>query len=158
MALLVEAPRLLVKKMQFLHKLSVELLAFSFPYAVPNATWVGCSRKANRNSRLLLFVQCNNLALFIVQCSIYEVCAGHRNRQTYSNAAIRPEKESVMVKNFEEVQKLGQENADAATKAFGVISTGIQAIATEVADYSKKSLEESTKDFEQLLGTKSPET
>jgi hypothetical protein len=60
---LVESPRLLVKKMQFLHKLSVELLAFSFPYAVPTATWVGCSRKHNRNSRfLLLFVQCNNLA------------------------------------------------------------------------------------------------
>ena len=62
-----------------------------------------------------------------------------------------------MLKNFEQVQKLGQENADAATKAFGVISTGIQAIATEVADYSKKSLEEGTKVFEQLLGTKSPE-
>src|ERR1017187_9185744 len=32
--------------MQFLDKLSVELLAFSFPYAVQNATWVGWSRKA----------------------------------------------------------------------------------------------------------------
>ena len=92
-----------------------------------------------------------------MQCTIYKLCAGHRNRQTYLNAAIRPEKESVMVKNFEEVQKLGQENADAATKAFGVISTGIRAIATEVAEYSKKSLEEGTKVFEQMLGTKSPE-
>ena len=62
-----------------------------------------------------------------------------------------------MVKNFEEMQKLGQENTDAATKAFGVISKGMQAIATEVADYSKKSFEEGTKFFEQLLGTKSVE-
>jgi hypothetical protein len=70
---------------------------------------------------------------------------------------MRPEKENAMLKNFEQVQKVGQENAEATTKAFGLISTGIQAIATEVADYSKKSLEEGTKVFEQLLGTKSPE-
>jgi hypothetical protein len=68
-----------------------------------------------------------------------------------------PEKENAMLKNFEQVQKVGQENAETTTKAFGLISTGIQAIATEVADYSKKSLEEGTKVFEQLLGTKSPE-
>ena len=81
------------------------------------------------------------------------MCAGSSEpAKTYSNAAIRPEKENVMLKNFEQVQKLGQENTDAATKAFGV-----QAIATEVADYSKKSLEEGTKVFEQLLGTKSVE-
>lgn len=62
-----------------------------------------------------------------------------------------------MLKNYEEVQKLGQENADTAKKAFGVISNGLQAIATEVTDYSKKSFEEGAKVFEQLLGTKSAE-
>ncbi len=62
-----------------------------------------------------------------------------------------------MVKNFEEVQKLGQANADTATKALGVISNGMQAIATEVTDYAKKSCEEGTKFFEQLRGTKSVE-
>ncbi len=62
-----------------------------------------------------------------------------------------------MQKNFEQVQKLGQENTEAATKAFGVISSGMQTIATEVADYSKKSFEEGTKVLEQLLGAKSPE-
>lgn len=70
---------------------------------------------------------------------------------------LRPEKENVMVKNLNEMQKLGQENADAATKAVGVISNGVQAIAAEVADYSKKSFEEGTKVFEQLLGAKSVE-
>ena len=39
-----------------------------------------------------------------------------------------------MVKNFDEMQKLGQENANATMKSFGVVSTGVQAIATEVAD------------------------
>jgi hypothetical protein len=55
------------------------------------------------------------------------------------------------------LQKAGQVNAEAATKTFGVISNGAQAIATEIADYSKKSLEEGTKVFEQLCGTKSLE-
>jgi hypothetical protein len=67
----------------------------------------------------------------------------------------RPEKENVMVKNFDEMQKLGQENANATMKSFGV--TGVQAIATEVADYSRKSFEEGTQAFEQLLGAKSVE-
>ncbi len=65
-------------------------------------------------------------------------------------------RENVMVKNFDE-QKLGQESANAATTSFGVVSKGVQAIATEVADYSKKSFEEGTQAFEQLLGTKSAE-
>lgn len=62
-----------------------------------------------------------------------------------------------MVKKFDEIQKLGQESANAATTSFGVVSKGVQAIATEVADYSKKSFEEGTQAFEQLLGTKSVE-
>jgi hypothetical protein len=63
----------------------------------------------------------------------------------------------VMVKKFDEMQKLGQESANAATTSFGVVSKGVQAIATELADYSKKSFEEGTQAFEQLLGTKSVE-
>jgi Phasin protein len=66
--------------------------------------------------------------------------------------AVRPEKENVVVKNFEEMQKVGQENANAAMKSFGVVSKGVLAIATEVADYSKKFFEEGTQAFEQLLG------
>ena len=66
-------------------------------------------------------------------------------------------RENVMVKNFDEMQKLGQESANAATTSFGVVSKGVQAIVTELADYSKKSFEEGTQAFEQLLGTKSVE-
>jgi hypothetical protein len=43
-------------------------------------------------------------------------------------------RENVIVKNFDEMQKLGQESANAATTSFGVVSKGLQAIATEVAD------------------------
>jgi hypothetical protein len=71
--------------------------------------------------------------------------------------AMWPEKENVMVKNLAEMQKLGQENANEAMKSFGVVSKGVQAITSEVADYLKKSVEEGTQTFEQLIGTKSME-
>ncbi len=60
-----------------------------------------------------------------------------------------------MLKNFDELQKLGKDNMDVAMKAFGTASKGVQAIAAEVADYSKKSFEESTAAMEKLLGAKS---
>jgi hypothetical protein len=74
-----------------------------------------------------------------------------------SRSILKPEKEDFMLKNFEEVQKVGQQTAETATKAFGTVSNGVQAIATELAGYSKKSFEEGTKFLEQLLGTKSVE-
>jgi hypothetical protein len=63
----------------------------------------------------------------------------------------------VMMKNFDEFQKLGKENTDAAMKAFGAVSKSSQAIAVEVADYSKKAFEDGTAAFEKLLGAKSIE-
>ena len=50
-----------------------------------------------------------------------------------------------------------EESANAATTSFGVVSKGVQAIATEVADYSKKSFEHGTATLESLLGAKSLE-
>jgi hypothetical protein len=60
-----------------------------------------------------------------------------------------------MLKNFEDFQKLGKENVDTCMKQFGTVSKGWQAIATEVADYSKKSFEHGTATLESLLGAKS---
>ena len=60
-----------------------------------------------------------------------------------------------MLKNFEDFQKLGKENVDTCVKQFGTVSKGWQAIATEVADYSKKSFEHGTATLESLLGAKS---
>jgi hypothetical protein len=63
-----------------------------------------------------------------------------------------------MLKNFEDLQKFGKENADVYMKQFGTVSKGWQAIASEFADYSKKSFEEGSAALEKLLGAKSLET
>ena len=62
-----------------------------------------------------------------------------------------------MIQNFDEVQKFGKENFDVALKSFGAVSTKMQAIAAEVADYSKKSFEDSTAVVEKLMGAKTVE-
>ncbi len=59
-----------------------------------------------------------------------------------------------MVKNFEDFQKLGKDNADATLKSFGAASKGAQAIALELADYSKKTFEDGAQMFEKLVGVK----
>jgi hypothetical protein len=61
----------------------------------------------------------------------------------------------MMLTNFDDMQKLGKDNVDVALKQFGTVSKSVQAIATEFADYSKKSFEDSTAAFEKLMGAKS---
>lgn len=63
-----------------------------------------------------------------------------------------------MIRNFDEIQGFGKENVDVALKSFGAASKGAQAIAVEMADYSKKAFEDGTAAFEKLLGAKSVET
>jgi hypothetical protein len=62
-----------------------------------------------------------------------------------------------MVKNIEDMQKLGKDNMDATMRAFGAYSKGLQAIAVEMTDYSKKVFEEGTAATEKLIGSKSLE-
>jgi phasin family protein len=62
-----------------------------------------------------------------------------------------------MVKNFEDVQQYGKENLDATMKSFGAFSKSAQAIAVELADYSKKVFEQGTAASEKLIGAKSLE-
>lgn len=62
-----------------------------------------------------------------------------------------------MIKNFDDMQKISKDNVDATMKSFGALSKATQTIATEVADYSKKSFEDSTKVMEKLFGAKSLE-
>lgn len=59
-----------------------------------------------------------------------------------------------MIQAFEDLQKYGKENLDLAVKAFGAQQKSVQAIATEVADYSKKSIEAGSATFEKLAGVK----
>jgi hypothetical protein len=63
----------------------------------------------------------------------------------------------MMLKGFEEFQKVGKDGFDAAVKSFGEMNKGFQAIAAEVTDYSKKAFEDGTRAFEQLIGAKSVE-
>jgi len=60
-----------------------------------------------------------------------------------------------MVKNFEDFQQVGKENVDMALKTMGALSKGTQAIAVEMADYSKKAFEDTTVALEKMFGVKS---
>jgi hypothetical protein len=60
-----------------------------------------------------------------------------------------------MFKNIEDVQKMSKDSMDATMKSFGALSKATQTIATELADYSKKSFEDGSKVMEKLLGVKS---
>ena len=60
-------------------------------------------------------------------------------------------------KTGEQFQRASQEGFDAVVRAYGETNKGLQAVATEVADYSKKALEDATRAFQQLVTAKSAE-
>lgn len=62
-----------------------------------------------------------------------------------------------MLKSYEDMQKFGSDGVEVALKQFSVFTKGAQAIATEVADYSKQSFEASAAAAEKLVGAKSLE-
>ena len=60
-----------------------------------------------------------------------------------------------MIKTFEDMQQASKENVDTTLKSLGALSKGAQAIAVEMADYSKKSFEDGTAALEKMFGVKS---
>jgi hypothetical protein len=60
-----------------------------------------------------------------------------------------------MVKNFEDLQQVSKDSMDCTLKSWGALSKGSQAIAVEMADYSKKAFEDGTAALEKLFGVKS---
>ncbi len=54
----------------------------------------------------------------------------------------------------EDMQKVAKENAENVQKAFTTFSKGLQTIATELSDFSKKSFEDGSAVLEQLAGAK----
>jgi len=60
--------------------------------------------------------------------------------------------------NFDEASKKNKEAMDTFVKSYTSVAQGWQAIATEAADYSKKSFENGLAHFEKLSGVKSIET
>ena len=62
-----------------------------------------------------------------------------------------------MATGFEDIQKYGRDNVEVAFKSVGALSKGIQAIAAETADYSKRTFEEGSAALEKLLAVSSVE-
>ncbi len=56
---------------------------------------------------------------------------------------------------MQDFQKLGQVNVDGTMKAVTEWQKSLQAIATEMTSYTKRSFEDSTQTFEKLMGVKS---
>jgi phasin family protein len=59
--------------------------------------------------------------------------------------------------NPDQMQKFGKDSMDMAQASLGAWTKNAQAIATEVANYSKKSFEDSAAAWEKLMGAKSLE-
>jgi hypothetical protein len=59
-----------------------------------------------------------------------------------------------MFNQFEDFQKAGKDAMENAQKTFGGFSKTAQAIATETADYSKKSIEGAAAAAEKVMGVK----
>lgn len=56
-----------------------------------------------------------------------------------------------------EVQKASEDGLDAASRSFGEANRGLQAIAAEMTEYSKKAFDDAIHTWEQLIGVKSLE-
>jgi len=62
-----------------------------------------------------------------------------------------------MTQTFEDAGKIGKEIMDNGLTSFASLSKGLQAIAVEATDYSKKSFETGSAALEKLLASKSLE-
>jgi hypothetical protein len=60
----------------------------------------------------------------------------------------------IQAQAFEQFQKLGKDNMDAAVKSFSALQKSAQAIAVEAADYTKKAFETGSAHVEKLAGVK----
>ncbi|GAB5511873.1 MAG: phasin family protein [Hyphomicrobiales bacterium] len=60
-----------------------------------------------------------------------------------------------MMTNFDEVQKASKENMDLAMASVASMTKGVQALAAETQDYSKKAMETGSAAMEDLLAAKS---
>lgn len=58
---------------------------------------------------------------------------------------------------FENIQEMSKKTIEATMKNFDAVSKSAQTVATEMADYSKKSFEHGQKALEELTSVKSPD-
>jgi len=62
-----------------------------------------------------------------------------------------------MMKSFEDMNKASKEMMDGSLKSYAAMTKGMQTIASEATEYSKKSYEEGAAAFEKLAASKSME-
>ena len=62
-----------------------------------------------------------------------------------------------MVRSFEEVDAAGKELVDSGLKSLASLSKGIQAIALDAAEYTRKTCEEGSAALQKFTAAKSPE-
>lgn len=98
-------------------------------------------------------LHCKKKLTFFVQC-IYSGRDVHERHVPIPRPAIQQGQE-IKMNGFEDLQKISKDSMDVSMKSFSAASTGFQAIAAEVADYSKKSLDDSRVAFEKMVGAKS---
>ncbi len=60
-----------------------------------------------------------------------------------------------MIKSFEEIQAFGKEGLEAYVTSATAATKGMQSIATEAVDFSRKSFEQNAAVFEKVLAAKS---
>jgi phasin family protein len=89
-------------------------------------------------------------------------CATHHittiaGRGTIRKTPIAAE-EHTMANTFDDVQKYGKDQMEQFSASAAAVARGFQAIASETADYSKRSLESTSAYLEKMLGTKSVES
>ena len=63
-----------------------------------------------------------------------------------------------MAANLEDVQKLGKDQMEQFSATATAVTRGLQAIASETTDYSKRSIENTSSFFEKLFSAKSIDT
>jgi hypothetical protein len=85
------------------------------------------------------------------------VCAKARAEHAEAGSIEFIQSEPGVCMNADPMQKFGKDSMDMAVAAFGTWAKNAQAIATEVADYSKESFEDAAAAFEKLISAKSPE-
>ena len=59
-----------------------------------------------------------------------------------------------MQKAVDDFQKMGKDNYDAMVRSYGELNKGFQAIAARWAEFSKRSFEDATRAWEQMIGAK----
>lgn len=60
-------------------------------------------------------------------------------------------------KSLDDIQKFSKQSVDASMNSLSTLSKGVQAIAVESVDYTKKAFEDGTAAMEKLFGAKSVE-